>query len=192
MIRTKELEVLASFYPEFKEKSSKEIEIAVKFSHETVFRILRSLVKNGYLTLRKVGKTNVFNYIQTDMDYLIFTYFMTKKQSYFNAKYKRISEILKEYNQKIEAKSIILFGSYAKGNARSGSDIDILAVSDSKEPETIARTFKTKYNIRINIVRITPNDFKNMKKDNEAFYKDLIDFGVVLDGLEFFYKEVYL
>ena len=34
-------------------------------------------------------------------------------------------------------------------------------------------------------------DFKNIKTDNPAFWNDLIEYGIVLDGLDYFFKEVY-
>jgi len=191
MLSNTQIEVLASFFPELKEKTSKQIEIATGLSHEPTFRILKSLVKNKYLKKKKVGKTNVYELIFTDETYLVYTYFMTKKISQFKQKSSLLYKRLKEFINSIKANSVVLFGSYAKGTETKVSDIDILVVSNEKNIEKIASTFKTKYNISIKPVIVKAENFKNIKKDNPAFYNDLIKFGIVLDGLEFFFKEVY-
>lgn len=191
MLSTKQLEILAVFFPELGEKTLKEIEVSAGLSHEPTFRILKSLVKNGYLEERKVGKTNVYKFILTDDAYLIYAYFMAKRINRFKEKYKLLYKRLKEFVDLLDARSVILFGSYAKGTETKKSDIDIIVVSDQNKAEKLALTFKTKYSIKIRPVVIKLSDFKNIKKDNEVFYKDLVKFGIVLDGLDFFFKEVY-
>ena len=54
MIPNKQLEILASFFPNLEEKTSKELEISTGFSHEPTFRILKSLVKSKHLNEKKV------------------------------------------------------------------------------------------------------------------------------------------
>jgi len=98
---------------------------------------------------------------------------------------------LKEFANSIKADSVILFGSYAKGTETKESDIDLLVVSDENSIEKTALTFKTKYNLSIKPVVIKPEDFKNIKTDNPSFYNDLLEFGIILDGTEFFFKEAY-
>lgn len=191
MLSETEFEILASFFPKLEEKTLKEIEKSVGLSHEPTFRNLKSLAKNGHLKEKKVGKTNVYEFIFTDYTYLIYNYFMTKKIHIFKKKHSLLYRRLKEFSSLIVSDLIILFGSYAKGIETKKSDIDMLIVSDKTGIEKTAATFKTKYNIIINPVVVRVKDFKNIKKDNKTFYSDLIEFGIVLEGLEFFFKEVY-
>jgi hypothetical protein len=116
---------------------------------------------------------------------------MAKRINRFKEKCKLLYKRLKEFVDLLDARSVILFGSYAKGTETKKSDIDIIVVSGQDKAEKLALTFKTKYSIKISPVVIKLSDFKNIKKDNEAFYKDLVRFGIVLDGLDFFFKEVY-
>lgn len=185
------LEILASFFPKLKEKTAREIEIATGLSHEPTFRILKSLVKNKYLKERKIGKTNIYKFLFTDDVYLVYTYFMTKRTNKFREKHPLLYKRLKEFVNLIRANSVILFGSYAKRTETKGSDVDVLVISGEKNVEKIALTFKTKYNINIKPVIVKAKDFKNIKRDNPTFYSDLVEFGIVLDGQEFFFKEVY-
>jgi len=192
MLSEKELSILSCFFPDLENRTSKELEKCSGLSHEPVFRILKNLVKERYLKEKKVGKTNVYEFVFTDETYLVFTYFVTKKLNKFKAKYKKVFKVIKEFAESIEDKAaIILFGSYAKGTETPESDIDLLVVSKNKNIPKIASIFKTKYALIIRPVVINPKDFKNIKKDNPAFYDDLINYGIIFDGFEFFFKEVY-
>ncbi|MBU0535790.1 MAG: nucleotidyltransferase domain-containing protein [Nanoarchaeota archaeon] len=191
MISHTQLDILSSFFPELKEKTSREIELATGLSHEPVFRTLKSLVKDRYLKERKVGKTNVYEFIFTDESYFVYTFFMMKRINKFKEKRSLVYKRLKEFADSIKASSVILFGSYAKGTETKESDIDVLAVSDDGSAEKAASILKTKYDITIKPAVTGIKDFRNIKSDNPEFYKDLVEFGIVIDGMEFFFKEVY-
>lgn len=183
--------ILATFFPEVKEKTSKQIKIESGLSHEPTFRILKYFVKNKYLKEKKVGKTNVYEFIFNNESHLVFVYYMTNRIKNFKNNHPILLKRLSEFCGKIQAHSVVLFGSYAKGTETEKSDIDVLVVSDERNIEKTALTFRTKYNIAINPVVVKPNDFKNIKEENPAFYRDLVKFGIVLYGLDFFFKEVY-
>ncbi len=191
MLAHNKLAVLASFFPNIKEKTAKEIEKTSELSHEPIFRLLKSLVKEKYIKEKKIGGTNVYELVRRDDLFLIYTYFMTEKIKKFKEKHPLKYKRIKEFIQSIEAISVILFGSYAKGTEIETSDIDILVVSHKREAEKTALTFKTKYNVSFNIVIIKPSDFKNIKKDNSVFYDELVTFGIVFYGIEFFFNGVY-
>ena len=185
------LDILSSFFPTLKEKTSKEIEISTGLSHEPIFRILKSLVKDKYLKERKIGKTNIYEFRLTDYSYFVYTYFITQKINKFKHKHMLLYKRLKEFANSAKANSVILFGSYAKGIETKDSDIDILIISKEKNVDNIISIFRTKYNISIRPIIIMPDDFKNIKIDNKPFYEDLMEFGIILEGIEFFFKEVY-
>lgn len=190
MLTSKQLELLACFFPKLENKTAKELEKATGFSHEPAFRLLKELVKDRYLKEKKVGKTKVYSFIFTDETYLVYCYFMTKKISSFKRKHSLLYKRLKEFSDLAKASCIVLFGSYAKGTEQPGSDIDLLCIGN-KSTEPLAATFKTKYDIVIRPVIIKQANFKDIKTDNPAFYSDLVEFGIVLKGTELFFKEVY-
>lgn len=191
MLKQKELEILACFFPKLKEKTSKEIEVATGISHERVFSFLKALVKSNHLKERKIGHINVFEFVIREDTFLIYIYHMTKKSNMFKDKHLLLYNRLNEFNNSVLGTSLILFGSYAKGTEREDSDIDVLVVSNKNGVDKAASILKTKYAINIKPIVIKVNDFKNIKKDNLVFYNDLIEYGIVFDGIEFFYKEVY-
>jgi len=89
-----------------------------------------------------------------------------------------IRKIKGEYGDKIE--KIILFGSYARGDYRGESDVDIIVLWTGDEEEGWRVTTKTAFNVLLNtgeyisIKIISPGD---MEKDN-IFIKNVLEDGI--------------
>ena len=184
------------FFPKLGNLTSKQIEDKSGYSHESTFRILKGLVDKKCLIEKKVGKTNVYEFVKDrDLIYQVFINYKLKKRDEFKQKnlliYRRVNEFVQEL--KPEALSVfIIFGSFAKGTETKNSDLDILCVTNKKNIKNIAKTFKTKYNLNIQPAAVKISDFKNIKKDNPQFWNDLMEYGIVLEGLDLFFKEAYL
>ena len=194
MITQNEIKLLVCFFPKLNSLTTKEIEGRSGFSHETTFRMLKVLVGKKYLVEKKIGKTNVYDMVKDrDLMYQVFVGYMANKRLDFKEKhlllYKRLYEFINELNLEDSA---VIFGSYAKGMQTKNSDIDLLCVTNKKDIQNIVQIFRTKYNINIQPVVVKISDFKNIKKDNLQFWMDLIEYGMVLDGLDLFFKEAYL
>ena len=76
--------------------------------------------------------------------------------------------------------SIILFGSYAKGENDEESDVDILTISLAKNKPSAE--LATLLETDVNLVNFTPAQWSSQAKKNRAFYLDVILDGVVLYG----------
>ena len=76
--------------------------------------------------------------------------------------------------------SIMLFGSFAKGENDENSDIDIVIISQSKDKPTAELT--NLLNKDVNLLNFTPAQWSNQSKKNRAFYLDVIIDGVLLYG----------
>jgi len=76
--------------------------------------------------------------------------------------------------------SILLFGSYAKGENDMESDVDILVISLSNHPPTaeLAQVLKCD----VNLISFTPSQWSQQARTNRAFYLDTILDGIVLSG----------
>ena len=99
-------------------------------------------------------------------------------------------KLLKEFSANDGIRCAVIFGSYAKGDASDMSDVDVLCVADADiEIETIARSLAHKYGIRLNPVKV--KSIKDIEMDNRAFYEDVVEYGYVIKGLEYFYEQVY-
>ena len=192
MITKNETEILSCFFPRLVDLTAKDIETKTGFSHETTFRLLKKLVQEKHLKEKKVGRTNVYEFIKDDLTYQIFFYYVTKRRLAFKEKhlliYKRLHEFLNELSPD---GPVIIFGSYAKSTETKKSDIDLLCVTTKNNVGKLTQEFKTKYDLNIQALTVKPSDFKNIKRDNPIFWSDLIEYGIVLNGLDDYFKEVY-
>ena len=192
MITQNGIEILYCFFPKLADLAAKVIETKTGLSHETTFRLLKKLVQEKHLKEKKVGKTNVYEFIKDDLTYQVFVHYVTKRRINFKEKhlliYKRLYEFINELSPEGPA---IIFGSYAKSTETKKSDIDLLCVTTKNNVGKLAQEFKTKYDLNIQVLTVKPSDFKNIKKDNPVFWSDLIEYGIVLDGLDYYFKEVY-
>jgi predicted nucleotidyltransferase/predicted transcriptional regulator len=196
MLTRNEIEILACFFPKLENMTTREIEIKSGLSHETTFRLLGDIVKKRYLKEKKIGRTNVYEFVKDrpeyTMTYTIFVDFVNKRRSEFKERHRLVHNRLYEFLNEIQMDGIaIVFGSFAKGTETKNSDIDLLCVTNKKNIREIAQTFGTKYNLNIQVVMVKISDFKNIKTDNPTFWDDLIEYGIILDGLDYFFKEVY-
>ncbi len=93
-------------------------------------------------------------------------------------------EVSSLYKEKI--KKLILFGSYARGEERTDSDIDILIVWDGlrsegiDKVEDIAYDYLLEYGIYFSIKVISIDQYKILKEKHSPFFKNIEKEGVLL------------
>lgn len=186
-----ELRVLAGFFPATNDITIKELEQSSNYSYERVYSSLKNL--KGYVAVRskKVGKTLTFSLVtESDLALLGFFYHSIKRRSEFAKSNRTVWKLLNEFSANGGIRCVVLFGSYAKDNASDTSDVDVLCVADADtEIDAIARSLSHKYGIRINPVKV--RSIKDIEMDNRAFYEDMVEYGYVIKGLEYFYEQVY-
>ncbi|MEA3281190.1 MAG: nucleotidyltransferase domain-containing protein [Euryarchaeota archaeon] len=186
-----ELRVLAGFFPATNDITIKELEQRSDYSYERVYSSLKNLKRYAAVRSKKVGKTLTFSLAtESDLALLGFFYHSIKRRSEFAKSNRTVWKLLKEFSADGGIRCVILFGSYAKGDALDTSDVDVLCVADADtEIEAIARSLSHKYGIRLNPVKV--RSIKDIEMDNRAFYEDVVEYGYVIKGLEYFYEQVY-
>jgi len=146
----------------------------LKMDPMTVKRALDLLVADGVLLKIKeknqiLYKANIEN---PSFRHLKIAYNLSWLQK------KGVTEFLKSHMNMVT--SILLFGSYAKGENNSESDIDILVISLSKNVPVAEITKLLKRDV--NLINFTPAQWSQQSKTNRAFYLDVILDGIVLFG----------
>lgn len=186
-----ELRVLAGFFPATNDITIKELEQKSDYSYERVYSSLKNLKRYVAVRSKKVGKTLTFSLVtESDLALLGFFYHSIKRRSEFAKSNRTVWKLLKEFSANGGIRCVVLFGSYAKGDASDTSDVDVLCVADADtEIDAIARSLSHKYGIRINPVKV--RSIKDIETDNRAFYEDMVEYGYVIKGLEYFYEQVY-
>ena len=78
----------------------------------------------------------------------------------------------------------ILFGSYAKENYKSNSDVDLLFISSNEDKKTI-KEISSRYGIKISLIFISPKEFDSRNEQIAHILKT----GYPIIGEEYFYDE---
>ena len=140
----------------------------------TIKRSLDILVKDEFL-INYVEKNRILyqaNLENPALRYLKISYNISWLQE------KNLVEFIT--NKMKSVTSIMLFGSFSKGENDENSDIDIVIISQSKDKPTAELT--NLLNKDVNLLNFTPAQWSNQSKKNRAFYLDVIIDGVLLYG----------
>jgi predicted nucleotidyltransferase len=140
----------------------------------TVKRALDELVKNS-LIIRQEKKNQILYRANTES--LVFRY---TKISY-NLAWLEENKIVEYLLDNISGiSSIVLYGSFAKGENDEHSDLDILLICTSKKVEP--RGMEKRLGMEVNILSFTNTQWTKQANTNRAFYLDIITEGIVLYG----------
>ena len=97
-----------------------------------------------------------------------------------------ISEIVEKLKSEYEPQKIILFGSYAYGNPREDSDLDLLILkeTDKRRVDRFVRVKRIIYNptrkIPISPLVLTPEELTYRLRIGDDFIKEITRKGIVL------------
>ena len=94
-----------------------------------------------------------------------------------------IDEVVRQIVEKFHPQKIILFGSYARGNPRPESDVDILVVMDTKLKESQQSLQIRRYlNLffGLDIILYTPKRLEERIAMGDCFVQDILEEGKVM------------
>jgi len=112
------------------EFNGQEIASAVGLSHVQVHAVLKELNRRDVVGMRRVGKAILYRLNpKNELVRKIIIPLFEKEAGLKNM----LSDTLIKYLKRPAPKSVILFGSFASGEARPDSDIDVLIVASRKE-----------------------------------------------------------
>ena len=187
-----ELKILSGFFPEGNEITLKKIQERTKLSYEPVHRIIGQLVNKKLLLEKKFGKTLVYSLDSTKEKIKIaFIFYANEKKEKFEEDYGKVYRALLKVNEG-DIDFLAVFGSYAKGNPTKNSDVDVLCVSSNKNKvESKLKGLRYETNLEFTPVVMSKTEFAKIKKENEQFWKDLVDYGIIFKGYELFYYYAY-
>jgi predicted nucleotidyltransferase len=107
-------------------------------NHATVLRKLRDLTEDNIVDFRREGKNKVFTLKRTIEGRNAAIIAEVYKQTVVVARYPVLRGIFLAVREMPEIPLALLYGSYAKGTAKKGSDIDIyLETSDSRKKKQL-------------------------------------------------------
>ena len=99
---------------------------------------------------------------------------------------KRLQTIGSRIKKDYRAERVILFGSYAKGNATEDSDVDLLVVAPTKERffERMASVRRLIRDLRdglaVSPIVLTPVELEKRRQAGDPFVQEILETGVSL------------
>jgi predicted nucleotidyltransferase len=181
------LQILSLFTRGFnKEYYIREVQKILGISPRTAQLILDDLEKKAVLESLVKGKIRTYKIKKSGIarDYLVFV--EQYKKITFLGKQALVKEIVEKITRHIRGVGLI-FGSYAKGTARKGSDLDVFVIGsyDEKGVSEVSRL----YGVEVN-VKNYPSKIFGKSIQNDALVREVLDNHVIFRNAEEFVRVV--
>ena len=157
----------------------REIARILNESHSTILRKINEFVKENILDYKKEGKNKIF-FIKNNLKAKNYIYSAEiYKLNKILKQCPKLSIIFEDIKKNFPRGMIILFGSYAKGNPKEDSDIDIYLETNDNKIKNKVKELNSKLSIKIG------------KFDTRSLLiKEIIKNHIIISGLEDFYERV--
>ena len=152
----------------------REIEKTLKLPIPSDIRYCKELEKEGILTISKTGNVNFYTANRGDVKYLL-------EKKLHNIKQLYESGLVEYLKIELSNPSIVLFGSFAKGEDTEESDIDLYIETNSKK-NVILEKFEKLLKRKIQVFR-----HKNLREISNTHLANNIINGITLNN----YIEVF-
>ena len=155
----------------------------VLIDYKTVYIVTKELIKNKVVQAKKAGQTTLCSINQKEFNSDMYKTEAIRKEELL--KNKKFSVLYSYFNDIKEPFFILLlFGSYASGKPRKGSDIDLMLIADDEKVKKQVKSKISLIPLNIHLVDFTSEEFLSMLKTTEfnvgkeAFYNNIILFGI--------------
>lgn len=184
MVQKKSKDVTLEIVLNLLEKTENHIRSIAKnlnISHTTILRKIEELVIENVLDYKKEGKNKIF-FLKKTLKARNYVYMAENyKTNEVLKKYPQLSILMKDVSDNTRSSLVVLFGSYAKFNAKEDSDIDLyVETKDSKVKEKLSQIS--------NRISLKTGDF-NL---NNNLIKEIIKNHAIIKGVEAFYERTKL
>jgi len=151
----------------------REISKLTKINHMTVGKYLKVLKNDAYLIIKESTPYNTYKADTASKKYV-------NLKRYYNLEKLRKSEIIDALEKEFDFPVIVLFGSYARAEDDSNSDIDIAIISEAKKEIDISQ-YEKKLKKKISIHLFNHKKWEETKKKNPELVNSICN-GLVLSG----------
>lgn len=170
----KNVDVMAPFFAEpGREFHQRQLAKILKTSPATIKSKISPFVKEGVLKETNIRNALVYS---PALDNLRFK----RQLCEFNIKMLRKSGLVTYLENEFTFPAIVLFGSWAKGENRKGSDIDIFVIAEDKKKLDLSR-FEKKLGGEIQIFLHSKREVDKMKINSPELLNNVIN-GIKLSG----------
>lgn len=156
-------------------------------SHVSLIPHLKEFVEGKILNVKKVGKNRMYS-LNFD-NYFVCDYLIVVEKLK-SIGFLKNNSLLRKFYFEFDSYNldIILFGSFARGDFNSESDVDLLVLGDlsSSEKKRI-KDFGKSYSRDFHIVNLPVNDFYSSKEN--SLVKEILKNHIILSGADKFTKK---
>ncbi|MFH1212066.1 MAG: nucleotidyltransferase domain-containing protein [Candidatus Woesearchaeota archaeon] len=176
----------------YKELTYRDVkEYSKEKSNSVVQKAIKKFLAEELIKKRKVG--NIILYSVNLNDSAVFPYFDILIKEKTSSLVKNSLRIIREELSNIEFLSIVIFGSYAEGKQKKGSDIDIAifvnTAEDKKNCELAAKSAELKSLLRLDVHVFTKDEMLQMLKDkHENLGKQIAHKHLAVQNQRIFYS----
>lgn len=194
MLTKKQLKILDIFQRnEFKEITWKQVkELSREKSSSVIQDATKAFLTEGLIIERKIGTSKL--YAVNHKNNKIYTYFETfNKENLPKQVLKSINELETSLDSHTLFYSIVIFGSYAVGEQKKDSDLDIAVFIEQEEKrkivEAVFKSMELKSFLKIHGHVITKDEFLEMLKvDYENLGKEIARKHLIVHNPNIFYS----
>src|SRR3989344_3501297 len=194
MLTKKQLKILNTFQRnKFKEITWKQVkELSKEKSSSVIQNAIKSFLTERLITERKIGTSKLYSVNHKNNK--VYTYFETfNKENLPKQVLKAINELEDSLDKHTFFYSIIIFGSYALGEQKKDSDLDIAVFIEQEDKrkivEAVFKSMELKSILKIHGHVITKDEFLEMLKvDYENLGKEIARKHLIIHNPIIFYS----
>lgn len=186
-MKDKNTEVLKALIEAETKMNIRELSETLGMNYKNAYNIVMRLNKEGIVSLERLGQA-VYCTLNKTMHPLV-----------FQAEHERRAALLKKsdfraIHEKLNSLGFpfiaLVFGSFAKGIATKGSDIDLMAISEKNRAHEIESRLSL-LPLKIHLVPLTYEEFMGMAKSKEfSVVSEAMKNNIILVGIEDYYRLV--
>lgn len=155
----------------------------ISIDYKTVYLKVKDLIENKIIRAEKAGQTTLCSVNQKEFNADVFRAELLRKTDLLrNKDFSALDSYFKDIEKPFFI--LLLFGSYASGESRKKSDIDLMLIADDKKLKEEVKGKTSLIPLDIHLLHFTSGEFLSMLKTTEfnvgkeAFYNNIILFGV--------------
>ncbi|MBI2654153.1 nucleotidyltransferase domain-containing protein [Candidatus Woesearchaeota archaeon] len=186
LLNNTELAILEPFVLDYRARlTGSSIAKSRKLNQKTVSNYLKSLESQNFLKSAAEGRNKLY-FLNLSDEQLIVNFISAVENARtinFYQKHILIKEIAAKILTHINGITLI-FGSYAKGNEKEGSDLDIFIAGSVDEAQI--DKIGDAYHLEINIKKYTMLEFKKALNENDPLIKEVISNHILIQNAQEF------
>ncbi len=162
---------------------------SLKINYRIVYESIKELSDTGLIDIIHLGNSNLCTFSGRLDDRVFWIESIRSDELQQDPDIKVIKRRIEEIEDPFYI--LLLFGSYARGTKRKGSDIDLCIISDSKDTKERLAHMLGLIPLDIHPLYFTSSQFQEMLRsaDNNVG-KEIVENNVIIKGIEPFYRLV--